>query len=57
VSWEAFPIAVEIIDGQCRQGAEGSLDPIGIAHENLKMPIPIDSAGDVSFILEHIMNK
>jgi hypothetical protein len=33
-----------------------SADRIGIAWEKLYSPIPIDSSGDVSFILEHIMN-
>jgi hypothetical protein len=35
---------------QCGRGAEGALDPIGIAYEKKQPLIPIDSPGHVSFI-------
>ena len=34
-----------------------ALNPFDSVHEFARASIPIDSAGPVSFILEHIMNK
>jgi hypothetical protein len=53
-----FPAVIESVVALPRsmQGARGSFDPIGIAHEKHKCLIPIDSSGHLSFILEHIMN-
>jgi hypothetical protein len=43
--------------GQATFGAEGFFHPIGITDKNHEPSDTVDSSGDLSFILEHIMNK